>query len=273
MSSVLETKIKRIQSDISQNERQHSKAIKDESDSLKKINRANTAINKTKNSTTIRSKTRELERENTRIQKAKKEQSKLSLRISQKTTELNKATNELNKERQKEQMKILKKQEENIDNYKSNQHLMANELHENMENETLKKYDVFISHSADDKEDIVDELATALKQAGINIWYDSDNIGWGKSIRQEVDKGLSYSTYGIVIISSSFIKKYWTNYELDAILNKESSTGKQVILPIWHNIKADEINKYSYSLSNKLALNTAINTIDEIVDNVKKILK
>ncbi len=45
-----------------------------------------------------------------------------------------------------------------------------------------------------------------------------------------------------------------------------------MLLPIWHNITADEMKNYSYSLSNKLALNTALNTKDEIVENVKKVL-
>jgi hypothetical protein len=67
-------------------------------------------------------------------------------------------------------------------------------------------------------------------------------------------------------------EKYWTAYELDGILQKESSTGVPMVLPIWHNVTADDVEKYSYSIANQSALNTAINTLDEIVENMKKML-
>jgi hypothetical protein len=46
-----------------------------------------------------------------------------------------------------------------------------------------------------------------------------------------------------------------------------------MILPFWHNVTADQVKKYSYSLSGKLALNSAINTIDDIVEKVLGLIK
>ncbi|WP_188453933.1 hypothetical protein [Virgibacillus oceani] len=46
-----------------------------------------------------------------------------------------------------------------------------------------------------------------------------------------------------------------------------------MILPIWHNVTADQVKKYNFSLSGRLTLNTAINTIDDIVENVKKLVR
>lgn len=276
MSSALESKIKRLQREIGQLEKSRADAVKDESNSIKKINSANVAIGKTKNLTTIRNKQREIKRENDKIQKAKEKQGDYLTKVAKKNGELSKAMTDLNDSRQKEQMKAFKDQERKLKDYKSNQvHIAENisqELNTDQDKEDNKEYDVFISHSADDKDHFVDDLAKALQAADISTWYDSDDIGWGKSIRQEIDKGLANSRYGIVIISPTFIEKYWTNYELDGILDKESSTETQMILPIWHNVTADQVKKYSHSLSNMLALNTALNTIDDIVENVKKIL-
>jgi hypothetical protein len=273
--SLLESKIKRLRSDIIRLEGKRASAVKEESNSIKKINSANSALQRTKNSSTISSKLKEIERENIKIQKAKEEQAKLMSEITKKNTELNKTLTELSKTQQKEAEKIYAQQEKRVKELYAQQKSDLRILTslQNNELEETKEYDVFISHSTDDKDSYVSELAEELKTAGVTIWYDTENIGWGQSIRKEIDKGLANSKYGIVVISPSFIEKYWTNYELDGILNIESSTGNQMILPIWHNVTADQVKKYSYSLAGKLALNSAINTIDDIVENVKKLIK
>jgi|SRR5690625_1059176 len=274
---MLNNKISRLQKDIETLESQRSKSMNDENDSIKKINRAYKSIKRTKNISTIKRKEKEIQRENDKIQKSKKAQSDLSRKISNKNNQLNTAISNLNKERKKEQERILKEQERKIRESKQQQKLVVDSISTNSESYTTKSkenkiYDVFISHSSEDKDDYVDELASALKQAGIKVWYDSDTIGWGESIRQKIDKGLIYSKFGIVILSPSFITRYWTEYELDGILRKEASSGIQTILPIWHNLTAEEVMEYSYSLSDRVAMITSIDTIDEVVDNVKRLV-
>lgn len=44
--------------------------------------------------------------------------------------------------------------------------------------------------------------------------------------------------------------------------------GDKVILPIWHNITKDEIMRLSPSLVDKVALNSALNTVKEIAEKV-----
>lgn len=273
--SLLESKTKRLRSDISHLEGKRASSVGDESSSIKKINNINFTLNRTKSTSTISSKLKEIKRENKKIQRAKEDQAKLMSELSKKNIELNKALTDLSKAQQKEVEKAYAQQEEKLNKLYSQQKSEMDRLISLPSNklEGSKEYDVFISHSADDKDSYVSELAGELKGAGVTIWYDTDSIGWGQSIRKEIDKGLAYSKYGIVIISPSFIDKYWTNYELDGILNKESTTGNQMILPVWHNVTADQVKKYSYPLAGKLALNTALNTIDDIVKNVKKLIK
>lgn len=273
--NMLESKIKRLQRDISQLETNRANAAKDEGDALKKINRVNSTLARTKNLSTIKNKEREIQRENDKVQRAKGKQADLLMKISRKNTDLNKAQRELSKENKREQEKIHKEQERKIKNFKINQSKVADEILQQpsqINNGIVKEFDVFISHSSDDKDSFVNDLATSLKKSNISIWYDTDSIGWGQSIRQEIDKGLAHSKYGIVVISPSFIEKYWTSYELDGILQKEGSTGRQMILPIWHNVTADQVQKYSYSISLRNALNTGINTMEDIVENLKKLL-
>lgn len=282
--SILESRIKRLQGELKQLENQRTRATIDESDALKKISSANQAISRTKSLTTIKTRQREIDRENDKIQKAKQKQADLSSRIAKKNEDLAKATSDLSSARQKEQEKRLKEQnkifedqERRLRQYELQQESLLKDATEaptlTDRVEPLKEYDVFISHSADDKDDYVEELVRQLKEAGVKTWYDSDDIGWGKSIRESIDEGLACSKYGIVILSPSFIEKYWTNYELNGILTKQSSTGQNVILPIWHNVTADDIKKKSYSLSDLRALNTALITTEEVVKRVQSLIK
>ena len=135
----------------------------------------------------------------------------------------------------------------------------------------FREHDVFISHASEDKDEIVRPLAIALRNAGLSVWYDEFELKIGDSLRQKIDKGLAKSRFGIVVLSKSFIKKGWTNYELDGIITKVIS-GQQVLLPIWHNITKKEVVDFSPSIADKLARNTANFTIEEIASEIAELI-
>jgi hypothetical protein len=128
-------------------------------------------------------------------------------------------------------------------------------------------HDVFVCHASEDKADFADELASKAREAGLNVWYDDFRIQWGDSLRQKIDRGLSGSYFGVVILSSNFFAKQWTQYELDALVQKEMA-GVGRILPIWHKVTLDEVRKYSPSIAGRLALNTMLVTTDDIVEKL-----
>ena len=137
-----------------------------------------------------------------------------------------------------------------------------------------KEYDVFISHASEDKQPLVEELVSRLKAEGIRVWYDKDNINWGDRFRAKIDEGLEKAQYGIIILSPDYVKedKYWTKAELDALFQIESTTGKKVLLPVWHHLSKNEVIAFSPLFASRSALNTATMTIAEIAANVKKII-
>ncbi len=139
------------------------------------------------------------------------------------------------------------------------------------EDPIIRKYDVFISHSSNDKDEVVRPLAIALQNKNLKVWYDEFELKIGDSLRQKIDKGLANSRFGIVVLSKHFIKKGWTNYELDGIISK-SISGQQVVLPIWHDITKQEVIDYSPSLADKVARNTAIYTIEEIAEEIAEVI-
>lgn len=133
-------------------------------------------------------------------------------------------------------------------------------------------HDVFISHASEDKDDFVRPLADALIAQGLNVWYDEMTLRIGDSLRQKIDKGLANSKVRLVVLSPSFIKKGWTNYELDGIVTRAVS-GEQVLLPIWHNITKQQVIDFSPSIADKVARSTATHTIEEIAIEIAELIK
>lgn len=136
---------------------------------------------------------------------------------------------------------------------------------------TPREYDVFISHASEDKLEVVRPLALALKSNGLRVWYDEFELRIGDSLRRKIDQGLANSRFGIVVLSKEFIRKGWTNYELDGIITK-SMTDEQIVLPIWHNITKKEVIEFSPSLADKLARNTSNYTVEEIADEIAELI-
>ncbi len=143
---------------------------------------------------------------------------------------------------------------------------------QNKDDEIVRKYDVFISHATEEKYIIVRPLANLLKNAGLKVWYDEFELKIGDSLRRKIDKGLSNSRFGVVVLSKYFFKKGWTNYELDGLVTR-SVTSEQILLPIWHNISKQEVIEYSPSLADKVARNTSTNTIEEIALEIAELIK
>lgn len=128
-------------------------------------------------------------------------------------------------------------------------------------------YDFFISHAWKDKEDFVNGLVSAAKEAGLDVWDDQSAIAWGDSIRQKIDDGLRRSFFGVVVLSPNFFERPWTQYELDGIVQRDLS-GAGRLLPIWHRLTQDDVAAKAPSLAGRLALPTSTYSTAQIVDEL-----
>jgi hypothetical protein len=70
----------------------------------------------------------------------------------------------------------------------------------------LKKKDLFISHASEDKDDFVRPLANLLRQYGLEVWYDEFELTVGKSVSRSIDKGISNSKFGLLVLSNTRAK-------------------------------------------------------------------
>lgn len=137
--------------------------------------------------------------------------------------------------------------------------------------ETGRIYDVFISHASEDKDSFVRQLAFALRDEGLEVWYDEFELRIGDSLRRKIDRGLASSRTGLVVLSPHFFSKGWANYELDGIVTR-SVSGDQSLLPIWHNVTKADVMRYSPSLADKVARSTAEYTIAAIAAEIASVI-
>jgi hypothetical protein len=133
-------------------------------------------------------------------------------------------------------------------------------------------YDVFICHASEDKDAFVRPLAKRLKKEHIEVWYDEFSLKVGDSIREAIDKGLTKSRYGIVILSKNFFDKGWPEWELDGLVQRQNKEKTNIILPVWYNISRDEILAISPPLADKRAA-LASRGLDHVVAELLKAIK
>ncbi|MBY7739427.1 toll/interleukin-1 receptor domain-containing protein [Paenibacillus polymyxa] len=134
------------------------------------------------------------------------------------------------------------------------------------------KYDLFISHASEDKESFVRPLAQALSKLKVNVWYDEFSLKVGDSLSKSIDMGLINSSFGVVVLSKSFMQKSWTDYELKSLISKEIAYGK-VILPIWHEITKDDLLNFSPFLVDKFALNSMGTDVSKIAFQLCEVVR
>lgn len=110
------------------------------------------------------------------------------------------------------------------------------------------KYDVFISHANEDKDAIVRPLATELERLSVRVWYDEFSLKLGDSLSESIDKGLTGSRFGLLVLSKSFLGKNWPDYEYRSLLTRQID-GENVILPLWYGVTKEEVKDYSLFLA------------------------
>jgi hypothetical protein len=133
-------------------------------------------------------------------------------------------------------------------------------------------YDLFICHASEDKDSLVRPLAEALRMRNAEVWYDEFTLRLGDSIRRAIDKGLTQSRFGVVVLSKAFFAKKWPQYELDGLAEREMAGRDKVILPIWHEIAHDDVMQYSPSLAGLKAVSSS-SGIDKIVGEILSVIR
>lgn len=272
----LTSEIASLNKDIANLQEKYAKEKKLESDKKLKIISIQKTITKSTSASMLTAKQKQIAQLENEIAQSTKKQANLSKEIASKQKKHSDRSASLIKEQEKDAKEKSVSQDNVLKSYelkiKSLQQQMdkfqINDITESVKNNIYGQdnsinYDVFISHASEDKESFVNDLVEELTKLGVKVWYDKLCIIWGDSLRSKIDEGLRNSKYGIVILSEAYIKKGWTQYELEGLFNIEMTNGK-TILPIWHNITKRQVQEFSPTIAGRLAINTTMQTADEI---------
>ena len=124
-------------------------------------------------------------------------------------------------------------------------------------------YDVFISHASEDKEAVARPLANKLREMGLLVFFDESEIEVGAQLMKSLDSGIHKSKYGVILLSPDFIRKKWTKYELDELLQLSNSTAKK-LFPLWYNVNEAQLQAWSAPIANHVALPIDGKNIDDV---------
>lgn len=281
-SRYYQDKINRIDKEIADIEKKVAAESKIEADRSSKIAAIQRSITKNMSVSSLDIKQRKMSNYNREMNTAQVRRANLQKKLADKRAERAKFSIELqragareNKQNELNQKKLQEQYEQRVrvlTEALQNATMIqttSQSLYDENDNE---EYDVFISHASEDKETFVNDLVQALMNRGVKVWYDSQNIEWGDSLRTKIDNGLRNALFGIVVLSNNFISKGWTRYELEGLFNIEMTKGK-TILPIWHNITKQQVMNFSPTLAGRMALTSATMTPDEMADEFVKIYK
>lgn len=128
------------------------------------------------------------------------------------------------------------------------------------------QFDVFVSHANTNKEELVNELTTALGKLDISIWYDANILDWGDNWKLQINNGLKKCRFGIVVISPEFLGREWTEKELNELLHRQNETGQKVVLPLLYKMTVEEMKQQYPQLADFQA--RTINPGDDLRDIV-----
>ena len=98
-----------------------------------------------------------------------------------------------------------------------------------LQSEGTKK--VFISHSSADSQ-LALLVASDLKRAKINVWFDKWDLKLGHSIPQEITEGLDSVDALIIILSDNYLKSAFCKDEWQGFYMKYNTQNKPIIVII-----------------------------------------
>ena len=90
---------------------------------------------------------------------------------------------------------------------------------------------VFISHSSEDKELLIEPIVNDLEECYINVWIDKRNILPGDNLRKSVfGDGLDKADIVLIFFTAKSLKSSWVDEEIRHVLQDESRKGNELTL-------------------------------------------
>ncbi|MFN4011446.1 MAG: toll/interleukin-1 receptor domain-containing protein [Pannonibacter sp.] len=125
-------------------------------------------------------------------------------------------------------------------------------------------------HAWDDRQGDAKELHDLLEARGVSVWFSEKDVILGTSLLREIDKGLSKSRVGIVLVTPAFIQRI----PLAGIADKELSAllATDLLVPIVHNTTFEKLRNVSPLLASRSGLSTADGNMAQVADKLAELV-
>ena len=105
------------------------------------------------------------------------------------------------------------------------------EIHRIYLDQPIRFYDCFISYNNKDQE-FAQRLHDDLQNSGVRCWFAPEDMKIGDRIRPTIDHQIRMREKLIVILSENSIQSEWVGDEVEAAIEQEKASGKNVLFPI-----------------------------------------
>jgi hypothetical protein len=129
-----------------------------------------------------------------------------------------------------------------------------------------ERRDLFLCHAWDDRDGAARELHGLLKSNNATVWFSEEDVGLGKSLLREIDRGLKNSRIGIVLVTPALLK----SLEAEGIADKELSAllATDRVIPVAHGTTFEALRDVSPLLAARSGLSTEESSLAEVAAKV-----
>lgn len=93
-----------------------------------------------------------------------------------------------------------------------------------MDDDSSFEFDAFICHAKKDQERVVQVVET-MRQSGLKVWVDHEQVRWGDRIVKKIEDGLQRSRHIVVCVGEHLASSDWCQAEYAPILHREFGEG------------------------------------------------
>jgi hypothetical protein len=129
-----------------------------------------------------------------------------------------------------------------------------------------ERRDLFLCHAWGDRLGAAMELNDLLESLDVTVWFSEKDVGLGKSLIREIDKGLRQSRIGIVLVTPAL----FTSIEAEGVADKELSAllATDRVIPVVHGTTFEALRDVSPLLAARSGLSTEASSLEVVAAKI-----
>ena len=126
--------------------------------------------------------------------------------------------------------------------------------------------DLFLCHAWDDRQGCAAELDGLLRSHDATVWFSERDVGLGKPLLREIDRGLASSRVGIVLVTPAMLQ----TLKGQGIADKELSTllATDRVIPVAHGTTFQALREISPMLASRSGLDSAESSLADVAAKI-----